>query len=77
MAQNILFDIINTRASVRMFELKPLSVEVLRKIIEAGIRAPTAGGGEEWHFVIVLSEEKRRKIHELLVRAHLMYAGKF
>ncbi len=76
MTKNILFDIINTRASVRVFKQTPLSIEVLKKIIEAGIRAPTAGGGEEWFFIIVLSEEKRRRIHELLVKAHLIYAEK-
>lgn len=76
MAQNILFEIVKSRASVRVFEKTPLSIEILKKVIEAGIRAPTAGGGEEWFFIIVLSEEKRRRIHELLVKAHLIYAEK-
>jgi len=76
LAQNILLDIINTRASVRVFEQTPIPLEDLKRIVEAGIRAPTAGGGEEWYFIIVLSEEKRRKIYQLLIKAHLIYAEK-
>jgi len=67
-------DVLLTRCSIRRFKPDPLPDEVILKIIEAGIRAPTAGGGEQWFFIIVKDAGKRKKIHELLFRAHKKYA---
>jgi len=69
-------DVVFSRASVRFFKPDPIPREVLRKILEAGTRAPVAGGVEKWFFIIVTSEEKRRAIHELLKKAHVLYATK-
>lgn len=69
-----LLDVIGTRASVRTFKHDPVPDEVVDKILWAATRAPTAGGRENWLFVVVKSEELRRKIHELLIEAHSIYA---
>lgn len=69
-----LLDAIGTRASVRRFRPDPIPDEVVEKILWAATRAPTAGGRENWFFVVVRSEELRRRVHELLVEAHVLYA---
>ncbi len=65
-----------SRVSIRKFKPDPIPLDVVKRIVEAGIRAPTAGGGQEWYFIIVVSEDKRRKVHELLKKAHILYAEK-
>jgi len=69
-------DVVFSRASVRFFKPDPIPREALRKILEAGTRAPVAGGVEKWFFITVTSEEKRKVIHELLKKAHVLYATK-
>ncbi len=68
-----LLEKILSRCSIRFFREDPVPREILEKIIEAGISAPTASVGEQWFFKVVVSPERRRKLHELLVEAHLRY----
>jgi len=71
-----LFDVINTRTMVRYFKSSPLKKEEKEKILQAGIRAPTAGGNEQWLFLGVESTEKREKLLQLLVEAQRVYYTK-
>lgn len=73
---NSCLNTIFSRVSVRMFKPDPIPIDILKRIIEAGVRAPTAGGGQEWYFIIVVSEDKRKRIHDLLKKAHVVYAEK-
>jgi len=68
-----LFEAINTRAMVREFKDIPLKEEEKQKILGSGIRAPTAGGNEQWLFVTVDSEAKREQLLRLLVEAQKVY----
>jgi nitroreductase len=69
-----IFEAIQARRSVRQFdEAKGVSDEVLNKIVEAGIMAPSAGNGQSWHFVVVRDEQSRRRLateagHQLFIR---------
>ncbi|MEM0014143.1 MAG: nitroreductase family protein [Candidatus Nezhaarchaeales archaeon] len=67
-------DAIFTRTSIRRFKLTPIPDEVIIKILEAGTRAPTASGGEQWFFMVIADEETRKSVHRLLRRAHEIYA---
>lgn len=69
------FELVGSRASVRRFRPDPVPDEAVRKILWAATRAPTAGGRENWFFVVVKSDEARREVHRLLVEAHLRYAA--
>ena len=69
-------DVIRSRASVRWFKDEEVGDEDLNLILEAGIRAPTAFGAEQWYFIVIKNKELREKIHELLLKAHLEYYGK-
>lgn len=67
-------DAMLTRTSIRRFKPTPIPDEVIMKILEAGTRAPTAGGGEQWFFMVIVDEEIRKSVHKLLRRAHEIYA---
>jgi nitroreductase len=68
------FEVVGSRASVRRFRPNPVPDEAIKRILWAATRAPTAGGRENWFFVVVKSEEARREVHRLLIEAHLRYA---
>ncbi|MEM1809129.1 MAG: nitroreductase family protein, partial [Thermosphaera sp.] len=46
-------EVVGTRSSVRWFKQDPIPREALEKVLEAGVRAPTASGGEQWFFILV------------------------
>jgi len=71
-----LFDAINERKSVRWFKQDPLDESIIRKILEAAIRAPTAMAMEQWFFIVVKEEQVCKKIWELLKKAHIYYYTK-
>jgi len=69
------YEAILTRVSVRRFKPDPIPNEVVKEILEAGIRAPSAGNGQQWFFIIVKdNEELKAKLHELILKAHIKYA---
>ena len=59
------FEAIKGRRSIRAFKPTPVNDKDLKKILEAGISAPSAGNCQPWEFVVVRDE----KIKEDLVRA--------
>lgn len=71
-----IFEAIHCRNSARWFKSEPVADDVLTKVLEAAIRAPTAMGMEQWHFIIAKSEDIRNKVWELLKEAHLTYYNK-
>jgi nitroreductase len=52
-----LYDAINTRRSIRRFEDTPVPREVLSRIAQAGIEAPTGCNKQLRHFIIVDDEK--------------------
>jgi len=51
---------INKRYSCRSYQQKPIPRKVLNKILSAARLAPSAHNAQEWKFVIVQNEEKRK-----------------
>ena len=60
-----LFEAIRTLRSVRRFRDDPVSDGVLRDIIEAATRAPSARNAQPWYFIAVRDPELKRAIGEL------------
>jgi nitroreductase len=58
-------DCIRERASVRAFETKEVPDETISRILECGIRAPSAGNCQPWRFFVV----KDRKVKADLAAA--------
>lgn len=53
------------RASCRSFEEKDIPEEVLKNIIETGLRAATGGNLQPYSIVVVKDKERRKKLAEL------------
>jgi len=68
MAEMGLFDAIYTARALRRFKPDPVPDEVLTKILDAAIRAPSGSNQQTWLFVVVKDAEQRRKIGEIYQR---------
>jgi nitroreductase len=60
-----LFEAIKTRRSVRSFKRKKIPDEVLTKILEAAIWAPSSGNLQNWEFIVVKNKDTKEKIAEI------------
>ena len=54
--------LINSRQSVRAWKNKKVPAAAVKKILEAGMNAPSAGNQRPWHFVVVTGKELLEKI---------------
>jgi nitroreductase len=59
-----LFTTIYSMRSIRRLKPDPIPEETLRKIVEAGIHAPSGGNRQDWGFVIVRDPELKRFIRD-------------
>jgi nitroreductase len=57
MAWNPVEQVIMERRSIRRFKREPLSDGMIRRILEAGRFAPSAGNFQPWRFIVVKSPE--------------------
>ncbi|MEM2972417.1 MAG: nitroreductase family protein [Candidatus Bathyarchaeia archaeon] len=56
------FEVVEKRRSIRKFKPKPIPTENLKKILEAGRLAPSAGNRQPWHFIVVRNPETKRAL---------------
>ncbi len=55
------WDVIHARHSVRQYRTdKPLKEAQVQRLLEAAIRAPSAGNRQPWHFYVVHSQEVKQ-----------------
>jgi len=59
------FDAISKRSSIRSYLDKPLSKELLEKLVDAGRQAPTARCVEPWEFIIITQKANLQKISDI------------
>jgi nitroreductase len=62
MAEIGLFEAIHSARSLRRLKPDPVPDELIAKILDAAIRAPSAGNAQNWEFVVVRDAERRRKL---------------
>ena len=55
-------ELMKSRRSVRDFSDKPVSIEIIRTIVETAMSAPSGANKQPWTFVIVQNQEIKRKI---------------
>jgi len=48
---------LKTRRSIRAFTSRPVSMDVVRELIQAAMHAPSAGNEQPWHFLIITDRE--------------------
>src|SRR3982074_1692466 len=57
-----LFEIIRPTLSMRRLKPDPVPNELIRKILEAGVCAPSGGNMQRWRFLVVRDPEIRRTV---------------
>ena len=67
---------IQNRTMVREYSSKPLGEKERDLILNAGIRAPTAAGNEQWYFLVVETQKKRDVLYHHLIEAQKTYYTK-
>lgn len=60
-----LYEAIEKRRTIRDFEDRPIDMDTVKKILSAGLKAPTNNHLREWEFVIVNDKKERSKVLNL------------
>ncbi len=63
------FEVINTTRAMRRLRADPVPDELVWKVLEAAIRAPSGGNRQPWGFIVIRDEETRKKIGEWYLEA--------
>ena len=66
------FEAITKRRSVRKYKPELIPEEKLKRILEAARLAPSAHNAQEWKFIVVQDQEKRKKLAEA---SHQSFVG--
>ena len=59
-----LFEAMYTQRALRYIRPDPIPDELVRKILEAGTRAPSGGNQQRWRFIVIRDSETKRWIQE-------------
>src|SRR5579862_9411987 len=65
MAEISLFDTIYTARSIRRLKTDPVPDEIITKVLDAAIRAPSGSNAQSWVFIVVKDAEKRKQLGAL------------
>lgn len=60
-----LFEAIHTQRAIRRFAATPVPPELVERVLEAAVRAPSGGNQQPWAFVVVTAAETKRRIAAL------------
>ena len=75
-----LFEAIHTARSLRRFKPDPVPEALITQVLDAAVRAPTAGNAQNWAFVVIRDPEMRRALGAIYRQAsdiaEAMYAAK-
>lgn len=64
-----LFEAIDSARSLRRFKPDPVPEALITRILDAAIRAPSAGNAQNWAFVVVRDPEQRRRLGSIYRKA--------
>src|SRR5262245_61324477 len=64
MAEPGIFEIIYSTRAMRRLKPDPIPEATLKKIVDAGIRAPSGGNVQEWAFILVRDPELKTFIRD-------------
>ncbi len=57
-----IYEAIAARRTVRDFEDRPIAPEVVKKIVDAGLKAPTNNHMREWEFIVIAGKARRLEV---------------
>src|SRR5438105_10766715 len=64
-----LFETIRTTRSMRRLKPDPVPDALIRKILEAGVCAPSGGNMQRWRFLVIRDPQVKRTVGTLYKRA--------
>ena len=64
-----LFEAIHTARAQRRLRPDPVPEALITRVLDAAIRAPSAGNAQNWHFVVVREADQRRRVGALYRKA--------
>ena len=64
-----LFEAIHTARAQRLLRPDPVPEALITRVLDAAIRAPSAGNEQNWHFVVVRDADLRRRVGALYRKA--------
>lgn len=67
-----LIDIILTRRSIRRYSSEKIDAEIVNKIIEAGMYAPSAVNKQPWHYIVFEKRETMQAIVDIHKNASML-----
>ncbi|GJM15132.1 MAG: oxidoreductase [Thermodesulfobacteriota bacterium] len=65
MSEPGIFEIINTTRSIKYFKQDPVPMDLIRKVLDAGTKAPSGENTQPWEFVVVTNREDKKFIQQL------------
>lgn len=57
-----IYEAVNQRRTIRDFQDKEVPIEVIHKILNAGLKAPTNDHLRNWEFIVITDKEEKAKI---------------
>ena len=60
-----LFEAIDTQRGIRYLRPDPVPDELITRLLQAAIKAPSGGARQGWSFIVIRNQETRRKIGDL------------
>jgi nitroreductase len=64
-----LFEAIHTARAQRRLRAAPVPEALITRVLDAAVRAPSAGNAQNWHFVVVRDAEQRSRVGALYRKA--------
>jgi len=71
MADIGVFEAIHTARARRRFRPDPVPTEIITRVLEAAICAPSGGNVQDWYFVVVTDADQRRRVGAAYAKASL------
>jgi len=59
-----IFEVINTQRAMRRLKPDPVPDELIWKLLDAAVRAPSGGNRQPWNFVVIRDADTKAKIAE-------------
>lgn len=66
---NDVFEIMHTTRAMRRLKPDPVPDELIRRILDAGIRAPSGGNFQTWRFLVIKDPEIKKKVQVIYKKA--------
>jgi nitroreductase len=71
MSEMGIFETMWSARAMRRFKSDPVPDVVISKILDAAIRAPSAGNAQDWLFIVITDAGQRQKVGEIYRRASM------